>query len=512
MEKVNNATVKAKAPPSNGAARPDDFNPFENTDVQVRTDGTEIILPAHPAPMTLAQAQAILARKEEEAEAEVRVTGIVDCFPWDGAIAFAKAMREIYGWTQAVPTPGFFGPNPPRFIDVRVGPGPKDIVKTVWGRFVLPNIEGAVSCGVEDHENRDVFAINALVRRKHHQEVNALIERTREIAAAQSIYRGKAFRLPLSNGSINTDLQPEFIDVSKINVAELIFSRTVADQINTNIFAPIERTDLCRQCGIPLKRGILLEGPYGVGKTLTAQHTAARCEKNGWTFIMIQSVSGLSTALNFARLYAPAVVFAEDVDQVMSGPRDEDTNNVLNTLDGVVSKNAEIMTILTTNSVHTIEPALLRPGRLDAVISVVPPDAEAAERLMRVYSRGLIPDGASLSRSRDILDGQIPAMIREAVERAKLVAILRTGAADFHLTDDDIAIAADGMRAQRALLDRPKDGPLSPEEAAGKALLALIKSAISTDALEQAEQRFHESAEAMDIQVSRLKRYLAGNT
>jgi SpoVK/Ycf46/Vps4 family AAA+-type ATPase len=72
---------------------------------------------------------------------------------------------------------------------------------------------------------------------------------------------------------------------------------------------------------VPLKRGVLLEGPYGTGKTLTAFVTAKKCVENGWTFIMLDRVAALKEALTFARMYAPAVVFAEDIDRSVEGER-----------------------------------------------------------------------------------------------------------------------------------------------------------------------------------------------
>ena len=59
------------------------------------------------------------------------------------------------------------------------------------------------------------------------------------------------------------------------------------------------------------------------------------------------------------------------------------------------SKDSEIMVVLTTNEVSKIHPAFLRPGRIDAVVSIRPPDTEATVRMVRRYGRGLVDASAS---------------------------------------------------------------------------------------------------------------------
>jgi transitional endoplasmic reticulum ATPase len=97
---------------------------------------------------------------------------------------------------------------------------------------------------------------------------------------------------------------------------------------------------------------------------------------------------------------------------------------------------------------------MLRPGRLDAVIAFVPPDAEAAERLIRAYAGKLLAPGTDLKHAGAALAGRIPAVVREAIERAKLVAIATTKGEEFMLTGPMLVAAARSMDFQLALLDR----------------------------------------------------------
>src|SRR5690606_35602369 len=142
----------------------------------------------------------------------------------------------------------------------------------------------------------------------------------------------------------------------------MIHTKETDALIRTNIFSPLKHTEACRKHKIPLKRGILLEGKYGTGKSLTARVTAKVAVDNGWTFIMLNRAQGLRAAIEFARTYQPCVIFAEDIDRV-ADREDENVNDLVNMLDGVVTKDMEMMICLTTNFIEKIDQALLRPGR-----------------------------------------------------------------------------------------------------------------------------------------------------
>jgi transitional endoplasmic reticulum ATPase len=245
------------------------------------------------------------------------------------------------------------------------------------------------------------------------------------------------------------------MDTSAVSEGSLVFSDEIMCQINTNILVPIKYAARCRNHGIPAKRGILLEGPYGTGKSLTAAMVAGVCEDNKVTFILLDRVQGLKAALQLAVRFGRSVVFAEDIDRIAT-ERDERTNDLINTIDGVVSKSSEVMVILTSNHADKLNPVILRPGRLDAVISLKAPDAPTVKKLIRHYAKGLLEEDSTLDRPASELDGQIPASIRECVERAKLGMIGRN--AD-KLSDSDLHIAALSMKAHLALLNRDQVKP-----------------------------------------------------
>lgn len=428
-------------------------------DVSVKRAGTQITLPEG---MTYEQGIKWLDRKRQEDEREVQIAEQIDAFPLDGAYAIFRAMSRKYGFVGMVPTPGFFGSTPPTMIGVEAGPG--QMVQVPWGSMQIPNIQGRLETGVAHKDGRQVFVLHGIVRQKHKKEVAELAAMAREIVRKESIYKGKAIRasFPELNPRDFNPMShaPKFIDTAEVKENELIFSQDVRAQVASYLFTPIEKTALCREHNIPLKRGILLEGPYGTGKTQTAYVAAKKAVENGWTFIYLDTVDNLQRAIFFAQQYGPAVIFAEDIDSVMDGERTEDMNGILNTIDGVDTKGHEIIVVLTTNHVENINPAMLRPGRLDAVIQVRAPDAHAVQALLRLYSRGLIPADENLDEVGRVLKGHIPAVIREVVERSKLNTIMRLSKDEaFTLKQGDLLVAAESILAQVELINPKKLEP-----------------------------------------------------
>jgi transitional endoplasmic reticulum ATPase len=196
----------------------------------------------------------------------------------------------------------------------------------------------------------------------------------------------------------------------------------------------------------------------------------------------LDDLKDLPKAVRFAQAYEPAVIFAEDIDRAVGEDRNAKANDILNTIDGIDSKDRELVVVLTTNNVDKIHPAMLRPGRLDAVVPVRPPDSMAVQKLIRLYGRGLIGAGESLHNAGDILQGQIPAVIREVVERSKLSAIARLDGktALLQLTGPDLEVAARGMLSHLELIKPKLEDKRSNAEKAAELLGKTIGTTLAT--------------------------------
>lgn len=432
-----------------------------------------------PEGMSAKQALALLERRIAFEEEEVVIQDTFDIFPWDGAVVLAEVFKEKYGWVPAegIETP--FGTRPPELRTIEVGPG--QYRQVPWGKFTVPGLAGELYTGAQQKKGRIVFSLAIKAKRKEEDKVRAFFDLVRAGIAKHSIYRGKVVRIRFTDEDGDTIAVPEptFVDVSHIDEQQLIFSHDVQEAVNTSLFTPIRRAKDCIANKIPLKRGVLLGGTFGCGKTLAAATAARIASDSGITFVYAEKASDLSQAIEFARQYQSpaAVVFAEDIDRSISGGRTEKMDHILNVVDGIDSKTANVLVVLTTNAMQDIDPAMLRPGRLDAVIEITPPDSEAVQRLLRHYGGKMVKPEADLTGVGEILKGNIPAVVHEVVKRASLaqLAMQDPGTMVTELTPQALASSARTMAMQVGLMKGtpPKETPTLDES-----LRAVVKEAV----------------------------------
>ncbi len=441
---------------------------WSSIDTPVRHEGKHITLPNDPAPMDYASARQTLERIEQQENQTFDANETVVGAPWDALVAIYRAMQQIYGVVMAESQHTFFGEIKPDMVTIVTGVGDHDRIQVPMGKMALPNVTEPVRIGMFSGG----AYIRGTVRRRDRAFLVDIANRARRLLREDSVYRGQAIRLGVDgSGDLDMDRQPEFMDIRHVAEGDMIHTAETTALIRTNIFAPLKNTEACRRHRIPLKRGILLEGRYGTGKSLTARVTAKVAANHGWTFITLDRVQGLKAAIEFARAYQPCVIFAEDIDRAADRD-DEKVNDLVNMLDGVLTKDAEIMVVLTTNFVENIDRALLRPGRFDAVISIQPPDAETSVRLIQAYARGLLADG-DLAPVGAVIAGWIPATIREVVERAKLSMLTDDRS---QITPDDLMISAVGMKRHMDLLE-PKEAEKSARDLFCDGLVGMMAEA-----------------------------------
>ncbi len=420
-----------------------------------------------PAGMKYPTAIDLIHRRMKYEEETVDLSETFAAFPWDGAYALENVLIEKFGWAPSETKPGgfFTPPEPPQLISVEIAPGQMHTV--AWGRFSLPTVNGYIECDVERTDAGIRFKIDARVKRMDEETVKDIFKRVRERLKTHSIYRGQAIKLRFRDdrGNQLPMPQPKFINVDKINRDELIYSKHIEQSIETNLFTPITRVDDIVANGMVVKRGILLYGAYGTGKTLAARIAAKLAVQAGLTYVSVLRADELDDAINFSRLYGkPAcVLFCEDIDRAMSGERSVKIDDILNVIDGVDSKDLNLITVLTSNHADTINPAMLRPGRLDAIIEVEAPDAEACERLIRRVAGRAVDESTDVTEAAQHLAGNVPAVITEVVKRAKLsqLALSPKGTRVEKLTSAALIDAAITMRRQNELLAKaaaPKPG------------------------------------------------------
>ncbi|NTW13949.1 MAG: ATP-binding protein [Candidatus Moranbacteria bacterium] len=400
-----------------------------------------------------------LQRQHEREEQRTRIHVTIPVSPWDGALALVHAIEQNLGVV--------IQQGSAHQIDVEVELG--KTIQVPWGEFELPGMEGAeVETDFDLDSGRVVFQCHVTCKRKYEDRVRRLLDTVRERAMKESLHRGKAFSIVFKDkdGREIKMPKPKFFEYSG---EQPVFRAELAAAIERNVFVPIRHSNELREMGETLKRGILFAGEYGVGKTLLASNIANVATAEGWTFIYVKDSEELPEALRYAQQYQPVVVFAEDVDRVAGSKRTDEVNELLNQLDGIDSKTAQIFTILTSNHPDQINEAMRRPGRIDMVLEVLSPDEDTVSRMIRQFSKGNLDPEADLTEVSGILAGEAPARVRETIGRAKLEALRRTGKANAKINGDDLAAVAKEVKAESALFRKPNEAakPAAKELADG---------------------------------------------
>merc|ERR1712054_485781 len=174
-------------------------------------------------------------------------------------------------------------------------------------------------------------------------------------------------------------------------------------EIKEAIELPLSHHELYTQIGIDPPRGVLLYGPPGTGKTMLAKavahHTTASFIKMvGSEFVQKYLGEGprmVRDVFRLARENAPAIIFIDEIDAIGTKRFDSQTGadredqrillELLNQMDGF-DQDTTVKVIMATNRQDTLDPALLRPGRLDRKIEFPLPDRRQKRLIFQVLT------------------------------------------------------------------------------------------------------------------------------
>lgn len=333
--------------------------------------------------------------------------------PWDGAVAVSRAFRRVFG-TSVVQKNTFF--EPAQFVNIPTSPTKEERVP--YGSIVLPLFKGTLRIqGHEDSDGYETFMLAIDAPKKFQYHVEGLFRLVADELEKNSIYRGQA---------IDGAPMPNFLDLSGVDVAKIIYSQLTLRQLEANLWTPIRLPEECRAKGLDTKRAVLLQGPYGTGKTLAAMATAKYCDEINRTFVMCNPKDNNAfECLKTASLYQPSCLFVEDIDKLASTSDRDAMARLLDEFDGLKAKGRDIVIVLTTNRVGEIHKGMLRPGRMDAVIEITKLDKQGTQRLIEtLFTPGEI-DGLDFDKVHESMEDFTPAFSKEVCQKVKLYAITR---------------------------------------------------------------------------------------
>ncbi|MFO0012465.1 MAG: AAA family ATPase [Planctomycetota bacterium] len=246
------------------------------------------------------------------------------------------------------------------------------------------------------------------------------------------VHHGKAFRGQVLSVERNCygSVDIKFHRLPDVDREKVILPAEVLDRIERQTIGFSANANRLAAAGRHLKRGILLHGPPGTGKTFTAMYLASRMPDRTVFLITGGGMNSIETACNMARVLVPATIILEDVD-LIGTQRDRqmvDANallfELLNQMDGLAD-DSDILFVLTTNRPDVLEPALAaRPGRIDQAIAVPPPDENCRRRLFDLYSQGLTLKTKRRDEIIKKIDGVSAAFIRELLRKAAVFAAM----------------------------------------------------------------------------------------
>ncbi|WP_425393258.1 CDC48 family AAA ATPase [Caldisphaera lagunensis] len=228
------------------------------------------------------------------------------------------------------------------------------------------------------------------------------------------------------------------VEIPEVHWEDIGGLESLKQELREVVEWPLKYPNSFKRIGVQPPKGVLLFGPPGTGKTLLAKAVAT---ESGANFITIRGPEVLSKwvgeseraireIFKKARQYAPVVVFFDEIDAIAAlrgideGTRvgERIVSQLLTEIDGITDLQ-NVVVIAATNRPEMVDPALIRPGRLEKLVYVPPPDEKGRVEILQIHTRNVpLADDVDLieiaKRTNGYTGADLAALVREAAMQA----------------------------------------------------------------------------------------------
>ncbi|KAI3596744.1 ribosome biogenesis factor recycling aaa family atpase [Moniliophthora roreri] len=232
-----------------------------------------------------------------------------------------------------------------------------------------------------------------------------------------------------------------FVDAPPVRYSDIGGQAHVIKKLRESVEWPLLHPEAFQRLGVKPPKGILLYGPPGCSKTVLAR--ACACE-SGINFMAVkgpellnkfvgESERAVREIFRKARAASPSIIFFDEIDALATSRISSDTDagsshegvltSLLNEMDGV-QELIGVTVVAATNRPESIDPALMRPGRLDRVLYVGPPDKQGREEILRIRLNGMkVEEQISIPELASLTDGCSGAELSALCQEAALLTM-----------------------------------------------------------------------------------------
>lgn len=261
----------------------------------------------------------------------------------------------------------------------------------------------------------------------------------RGIKGELKVERQSTKRKVFSNPTMSAKGQSKAVKKTGKGFAAIAGMEELKNQLREEVIDPLHHPEEYKRYGITIPNGMLLYGPPGCGKTFFAKHFA---EEVGFNFLCITPATLKSryvnaTQENIAKMFkeaeenAPTIIFIDEINELVPNRESnvhETSRSAVNEMLAQMDRTGEkgIFIIVATNYPHTIDPAILRAGRLDKKYYVGLPDKKARKALFELYLKNRPYDfGLDYDELAELTANYVSADIQLIVNDASRAALKR---------------------------------------------------------------------------------------